>query len=74
VQSGYRFPTINELYRDFRVGNALTQANADLQPEESLGVEGSVLYRRGPVTTRAAAFATAWRMRSSTSRSNRPRR
>ncbi len=58
LQSGYRFPTINELYRDFRVGNALTQANPDLGPEESLGVEGSALFRRGMVTARAAAFST----------------
>jgi outer membrane receptor protein involved in Fe transport len=58
LQSGYRFPTINELYRDFRVGNALTQANPDLEPETSLGVEGSALWRRGRVTGRAAAFST----------------
>jgi outer membrane receptor protein involved in Fe transport len=58
LQSGYRFPTINELYRDFRVGNALTQANPDLDPEKSLGVEGSALWRQGRVTVRAAAFST----------------
>jgi outer membrane receptor protein involved in Fe transport len=58
LQSGYRFPTINELYRDFRVGNALTQANPDLEPEKSLGVEGSALWRRGRVTWRGAAFLT----------------
>jgi outer membrane receptor protein involved in Fe transport len=58
LQSGYRFPTINELYRDFRVGNALTQANPDLEPEQSLGVEGSALWRRGRLTWRAAAFST----------------
>lgn len=59
LQSGYRFPTINELYRDFRVGNALTQANAGLQPEESLGAEGSALYRQGRLTLRVAAFSTS---------------
>ncbi len=40
--SGYRSfraPTLNELYRDFRVGNALTQANANLRPERLVGVE-----------------------------------
>jgi outer membrane cobalamin receptor len=40
--SGYRSfrsPTLNELYRDFRVGNALTKANAALRPEALVGVE-----------------------------------
>jgi outer membrane cobalamin receptor len=40
--SGYRSfraPTLNELYRDFRVGNALTKANAALRPETLVGVE-----------------------------------
>ena len=43
--SGYRSfraPTLNELYRSFRVGNALTQANAGLVPEELVGVETGV--------------------------------
>lgn len=40
--SGYRSfraPTLNELYRNFRVGNALTLANAALVPEALVGVE-----------------------------------
>lgn len=40
--SGYRTlraPTLNELYRNFRVGNALTLANPALQPEGLTGVE-----------------------------------
>jgi outer membrane cobalamin receptor len=40
--SGYRSertPTLNELYRDFRVGNALTRANPGLVPEQLVGVE-----------------------------------
>ncbi|MFL6448561.1 MAG: TonB-dependent receptor plug domain-containing protein [Bryobacteraceae bacterium] len=40
--SGYRTfraPTLNELYRNFRVGNALTLANGALQPEGLVGVE-----------------------------------
>jgi outer membrane cobalamin receptor len=40
------------------VGNALTQANPDLNPEKSLGVEGSALWRTGAATLRAAAFST----------------
>ena len=43
--SGYgsfRAPTLNELYRQFRVGNALTLANAKLRPEHLTGVEAGV--------------------------------
>ena len=43
--SGYRSfraPTLNELYRDFRVGNALTKANAALLPETLVGVEAGI--------------------------------
>lgn len=43
--SGYRSfraPTLNELFRDFRVGNALTKANPFLQPERLVGVEAGV--------------------------------
>ncbi len=41
--SGYRAfraPTLNELYRSFRVGNVLTQANSNLQAERLTGGEG----------------------------------
>lgn len=40
--SGYRSfraPTLNELYREFRAGNAVTQANPALRPESLTGVE-----------------------------------
>lgn len=43
--SGYRTlraPTLNELYRNFRVGNALTLANSALRPEGLTGVETGV--------------------------------
>jgi outer membrane receptor protein involved in Fe transport len=35
----FRAPTLNELYREFRAGNAVTQANDLLQPEKLWGVE-----------------------------------
>lgn len=38
----YRAPTLNELYRPFRVGNAQTLANSNLVPEGLLGVEAGV--------------------------------
>jgi outer membrane receptor protein involved in Fe transport len=36
---GFRAPTLNELYRPFRVGNNTTQANGELKPEELYGAE-----------------------------------
>jgi outer membrane receptor protein involved in Fe transport len=35
----FRAPTLNELYRSFRQGNTLTQANAFLGPERATGAE-----------------------------------
>jgi outer membrane cobalamin receptor len=37
--SAFRAPTLNELYRDFRVGNVLTLANRNLGPERLTGLE-----------------------------------
>jgi len=37
---GYRVPTINELYRPFRVGEDATAANPRLDPEKLIGIEG----------------------------------
>ena len=42
VYTGFRVPTLNELYRPFRVGNDVTEANPALKPEESLGGEAGV--------------------------------
>lgn len=39
VYRSFRAPTLNELYRDFRAGNAETRANADLRPETLSGAE-----------------------------------
>jgi outer membrane receptor protein involved in Fe transport len=40
--SGFRAPTLNELYRQFRVGTVLTLANNQLGPERLLGGEAGV--------------------------------
>jgi len=37
--AGFRAPSLNELYRPFRVGNNVTDANANLSPEELYGAE-----------------------------------
>ncbi|MBA3677733.1 MAG: TonB-dependent receptor [Sphingosinicella sp.] len=42
---GWRLPTLNELYRPFRVGNDTTRANAGLEPERMEGVEAGLEYR-----------------------------
>ncbi len=43
--SGFRVPTLNELYRPFRVGNDVTEANAALRPEHLLGGEVGVEWQ-----------------------------
>jgi outer membrane receptor protein involved in Fe transport len=41
----FRAPTLNELYRSFRVGNVLTLANAGLSPERLSAVEAGARWR-----------------------------
>ncbi|MGI8820361.1 MAG: TonB-dependent receptor plug domain-containing protein [Chthoniobacterales bacterium] len=43
--TGFRVPTLNELYRPFRVGNVVTEANAALAPERLLGGEAGVAWQ-----------------------------
>ncbi|MDQ3314690.1 MAG: TonB-dependent receptor, partial [Verrucomicrobiota bacterium] len=43
--TGFRVPTLNELYRPFRVGNAVTEANASLDPERLYGGEAGLEWR-----------------------------
>ncbi len=38
----FRAPTLNELYREFRAGNTITQANDLLRPEALFGAEAGV--------------------------------
>lgn len=42
IGGGFRAPTLNELYRQFRVGNVLTLPNANLGPERLVGGEAGV--------------------------------
>ena len=39
VYRSFRAPTLNELYREFRAGNAITQPNTGLRPETLFGAE-----------------------------------
>ena len=56
VYQGFRVPTINELYRVFRVRNDVTVANAQLRPERLTGGEIGVQHRWAPFNTRLTAF------------------
>ena len=53
---GWRLPTLNELYRPFRVGADATAANAALAPEHLDGFEGGVTL----APARALSLAATW--------------
>jgi outer membrane receptor protein involved in Fe transport len=53
---GWRLPTLNELYRPFRVGSDATAANADLDPERLSGVEAGVELRPMPNASLSATI------------------
>ena len=57
VSNGFRAPTLNELYRQFRVGAILTLANEELGPERLTGVEAGVSVAASDrVTVRGTVF------------------
>jgi outer membrane receptor protein involved in Fe transport len=57
-QTGSRGPTMNELYRPFRVGNIVTLANAALTPEKTRSLDSSLTATHGRVVLRATAFVS----------------
>jgi outer membrane receptor protein involved in Fe transport len=56
IYQGFRVPTINELYRLFRVRNDVTAANERLRPERLTGGEVGVQQRWGPFEGRVTGF------------------
>ncbi len=44
VYRSFRAPTLNELYRSFRVGNVNTNPNTELEPEHNTGGEAGVRF------------------------------
>lgn len=63
VARGFRQPTLNELYRSFRVGNVLTLSNENLRAERALNGEAAIIVnafderlyvRAGPFCTRVS--------------------
>ena len=53
---GFRAPTLNELYRSFRLGNVLTLANEGLQAEHIQGGEAGIRFLRRRFLLGASAF------------------
>ena len=56
VGAGFRAPTLNELYRQFRVGTVLTLANNQLGPERLKGGEVGLQF----TPLRELAWRTTW--------------
>ncbi len=56
VYRTFRAPTLNELFRPFRVGNDITEANPALVPEQLTGIEAGFDYRRMAFTGHVTAY------------------
>ncbi len=56
AQRSFRRPTLNELYRPFRVGNVITEANPDLRTEHATSAEIGADYTAGKLVLTASAF------------------
>lgn len=54
--SGFRPPSLNELYRPFRVGNDVTEANSALRPETLSGIETGWRYGHEGLTIDLGLF------------------
>lgn len=54
--TGFRPASLNELYRPFRVGNDVTEANAGLKPERLQGLETGVSRKSHKGLVEATAF------------------
>lgn len=56
AQRAFRRPTLNELYRPFRVGSVITESNPDLRTESVDSIEAGLDWSRGPISTSVAIF------------------
>jgi outer membrane receptor protein involved in Fe transport len=56
VYRAFRSPTLNELYREFRVGNTDTLPNAGLRPETVFGAEAGADWVGETSSVRVTAF------------------
>ena len=60
-QKAFRRPTLNELYRPFRQGTTVTEANPALATEHADSGELSATWQRGPWRLRLEGFVTVLR-------------
>jgi outer membrane receptor protein involved in Fe transport len=58
--SGFRLPTLNELYRPFRVRDDIVEANAELDPERFLNVEAGLDWKANDEWKLGAAVFHHW--------------
>ncbi|MCX6846697.1 MAG: TonB-dependent receptor [Verrucomicrobia bacterium] len=58
--SGFRLPTLNELYRPFRVRDDIVEANAELDPERFLNAEAGLDWRANDEWKLGAAIFHHW--------------
>lgn len=57
VHHGHRMPTLNELYRPYRVRNDIVEANPELGPERAWGIDaGSLLHLNSALRLQARAW------------------
>jgi outer membrane receptor protein involved in Fe transport len=61
VNRAFREPTLNELYRSFRLGNVLTLANENLRREQASGIEAGLRLSlwRDHFDLRTSVFSTS---------------
>jgi outer membrane receptor protein involved in Fe transport len=58
ASKSFRAPTLNELYRNFRVGNVLTLANENLEAEHADNFEAGLSYNRKTTSFRGTFYWT----------------
>jgi outer membrane cobalamin receptor len=58
--SGFRLPTLNELYRPFRVRDDIVEANAELDPERFLNAEAGLDWKANDEWKFGAAVFHHW--------------
>jgi outer membrane receptor protein involved in Fe transport len=58
ASTSHRWPTLNELVRNFQVGNVLTLANPALTPERAVSLDGAVTLERPRWQASVGAFHT----------------
>ena len=56
VYRSFRAPTLNEFFRQFRVGNITTLSNRQLRPETMFGAQAGLDWRKGDAIFRTTFF------------------